>query len=89
MLTGLAFHKTIDNGKDVYMEMNVGNIDATLRFLFGIFLIWLGLFYMNGIEGELGGIIVALISIAPFTFSLTRKCPVFYWLNISSISRKK
>jgi hypothetical protein len=44
---------------------------------------------MKGANGELGGIIVALISIAPFTFSLTRKCPVFYWLNISSISKKK
>ena len=71
------------------MEKNVGNIDATLRFLLGIFLIWLGLFFMNGIEGELWGIIVALISIAPFTFSLTRKCPVFYWFNINSISKKK
>ena len=71
------------------MKKNVGNIDATLRFLLGLFLIWLGLFYMNGVDGDLGGIIVALISIAPFTFSLTRKCPVFYWLNISSISKKK
>jgi len=71
------------------MKKNVGTIDATLRFFLGIFLIWLGLFYMNGVGGEPGGIIVALISIAPFTFSLTRKCPVFYWLNISSISKKE
>ena len=71
------------------MEKNVGNIDATLRFLLGIFLIWLGLFYLRGIDGEAGGIIVALISIVPFTFSLTRKCPVFYWLKISSIPKKK
>ena len=45
------------------MKKNVGTIDATLRFFLGIFFIWLGLFYMNGVNGELGGIIVALISI--------------------------
>ena len=71
------------------MKKNVGNLDAALRFLFGIFLIWLGLFYLNGLNGELWGIFVALISIAPFTFSLTRKCPVFHWLNISSIPKNK
>ena len=71
------------------MKKNVGTIDANLRFFLGIFLIWLGLFYMNGVDGELEGIIVALIAIAPFTFSLTRKCPVFHLLNISSIPKKK
>jgi hypothetical protein len=71
------------------MKKNVGTVDATLRFFLGIFLLWLGLFDMNGLEGEPWGIIVAFMSLAPFTFSLTRKCPVFYWLKISSISKKK
>ena len=71
------------------MEKNVGNLDASLRILFGIFLLWLGLFSMKGISGNLWGIFVALISIAPFTFSITRKCPIFHFFNISSIPKKK
>jgi len=71
------------------MEKNVGNLDATLRIFLGFFLIWLGLFYMKGSEGKLLGILVALFSIVPFIFSITRKCPVFYFFKISSISKKK
>ena len=71
------------------MEKNVGNLDATLIVLLGIFLLWLGLFSLKGINGNLWGILVALISIAPFTFSLTRKCPIFHFFNISSIPKKK
>jgi hypothetical protein len=71
------------------MEKNIGNLDATLRSLLGIFLIWLGLFSMKGINGNLWGIVVALVSLAPFTFSLTRKCPIFHFFNISSIPKKK
>ena len=71
----------IKNGKDAKMEKNVGKLDATLRVLLGIFLLWLGLFSMKGINGNLWGILVALISIAPFTFSLTRKCPIFHFFK--------
>lgn len=71
------------------MEKNVGNLDATLRFLLGIFLIWLGLFSMKGINRNSWGIVVALVSLAPFIFSLTRKCPIFHFFNISSIPIKK
>lgn len=71
------------------MKENVGNLDSNLRFILGIFLVWLGLFHFNGVEGNLAGILIALFSIAPFTFSITRKCPVFYLLKISSIPNKK
>ena len=70
------------------MKENVGNLDSNIRFILGIFLIWLGLFHLNGIEGDLKGILIALISIAPFTVSFTRKCPVFHLLKISSLSNK-
>ena len=71
------------------MEKNVGNLDAALRVLLGIFLLWLVLFSMKGIEGNLWGILIAVIAIAPVTFSITRKCPVFHFFNISSIPKKK
>jgi len=43
------------------MEKNVGNLDASLRFLFGILLYGLGLFSMEGINGNPWGILVAHI----------------------------
>jgi uncharacterized membrane protein len=71
------------------MKKNVGKIDSILRFFFGIFLVWLGLFYLQGLKGEIVGIIVAMISIIPFTISATKVCPVFTILKISSISKKE
>ena len=71
------------------MKKNVGLIDRIFRFFFGIFLLWFGLIYFNGAKGEVIGIIVALICLVPFTMTITAKCPVFYWLNISSITRKE
>jgi hypothetical protein len=71
------------------MEKNVGNLDAAIRILLAIFLIYLGLFILGGLEGNIFGIIVALVSIVPAYFAVTRKCIVFKWLNISSISKSK
>jgi hypothetical protein len=71
------------------MQKNVGKFDAVLRFLLGIFLVYLGLFILKGIQGNLLGILVALISIMPFYMAITRKCFVFKFFKISSIPRKK
>ena len=71
------------------MKKNVGKLDAILRFLLGIFLVYLGLFILKGIQGNLLGIFVALISIMPFYMAITRKCFVFNFFRISSIPKKK
>jgi len=71
------------------LEKNVGDLDAFLRILLGIFLIYLGLHVLQGIDGKPLGIIVALISLMPFYMAITRKCFVFRFLHISSIPRKK
>lgn len=70
------------------MEKNVGNLDAFLRAILGIFLIWFGLFQLEGLSGNVTGIIVALVSIAPFTFAINRKCPIFFYLKTSTIAKK-
>ena len=71
------------------MKINVGNVDAILRILFGIFLLWLGLVKLNGLEGSISGIFVAIFSLIPFTIATTRKCPVFSIFKISSIPKNK
>jgi hypothetical protein len=38
------------------MIKNIGNIDRTLRLLLGLFLVWLGIFVLNGKEGNVIGI---------------------------------
>jgi len=71
------------------MKKNVGNLDAFLRSLLAIILIWSGLFPLNGTEGNVLGITIAVISIIPIYMAITRKCIVFKLLNISSISKAK
>ena len=71
------------------MKKNVGTVDAILRYLFGIFLLWLGVFKLKGLEGRVSGILVAIFSLIPFTIATTRKCPVFSIFKISSIPKNK
>jgi hypothetical protein len=68
---------------------NVGNLDAFLRLLLSGYLVYLGLFVLDGAKGSLLGILVALISLMPLYMVITRKCFVFKFLNISSIPKKK
>jgi hypothetical protein len=71
------------------MKKNVGRLDQVLRFFLGLFLLWLGLIKYQGLNGSKPGIIIALLSVIPFTISAARSCPVFTLLNISSIPKKK
>lgn len=71
------------------MIKNVGKIDRTLRFILGLFLVWLGVFLLNGKEGKVIGILVTLISLMPFYMALTRSGFVFRWFKIHSFSKKE
>ena len=71
------------------MIKNVGKFDRILRLLLALFLVWLGVFVLNGKEGNVIGIIVALISLMPFYMVLTRSCFVFRWFKIHSLSKKE
>lgn len=70
------------------MNKNVGTIDATLRALLGCLLIYLGLFVMDGVLGNIWGIVVASSALLPFYMVVTRKCFVFKFLGFSSIRRQ-
>lgn len=50
---------------------------------------WLGLFELNGLEGKVVGILVALVSLLPFYMSLTASCFVFRWFGIHSLSKSE
>ena len=71
------------------MIKNVGKFDRTLRFLLGLFLVWLGLFVMHGTEGNPLGILVAVISLMPFYMVYTGSCFVFRWTKIHSLSKRE
>lgn len=71
------------------MIKNVGKIDRILRLLLGVVLVWVGLFTLNGLEGNLIGILVALISLMPFYMTFTGSCFVFRWFKIHSLSNKE
>ena len=71
------------------MLKNVGLIDRILRFFLAIFLVWFGLFFLNGIEGNILGIIVSLTSLLPLYMVITQTCFVFRWINIHSLSKKE
>jgi len=76
------------NSVRIYYGKNVGNIDAFLKFVMALILFGVGLFLLNGIDGNVLGIILALCSLIPLYMVITRKCFVFKRLNISSISKK-
>ena len=71
------------------MIKNVGKYDRTLRLLLALFIVWLGIFVLNGGEGNVLGIFVALISLIPFYMVLTGSCFVFRWFKIHSLSKKE
>ncbi len=71
------------------MIRNVGIIDRVLRFLLGFILVWLGLFVLKGLNGNLLGILVALVSLMPFYMSITASCFVFRWFKIHSLSKSE
>ena len=71
------------------MIKNVGKIDRILRFVLGLFFVWLGLFVFNGKDGNITGIVVAMISLIPFYIGITRSCIVFNWFRIHSLSKKE
>jgi uncharacterized membrane protein len=71
------------------MKKNVGRLDQIIRLFFGLFLLWLGLLKFQGLNGSKLGIVIAVFSVIPFTISATRSCPVFTFLHLSSIPKKK
>ncbi len=71
------------------MIKNVGWIDRSLRFLLAMFLLWLGLWKLHGMEGNIIGITVAVCSLLPLYMVLTGSCFVFRWFKIHTLSKSE
>jgi len=69
------------------MIKNVGVIDRTLRLTLALFLGWIGLFLLNGLQGDILGILISLTSLLPLYMTITGSCFVFRWFNIHSLSK--
>ncbi len=68
---------------------NVGKIDRSLRFLLGVFLLWLGLWGFDGLSGDIIGIVISLTALLPFYMAVTASCFVFRWFKIHSLSKSE
>lgn len=66
---------------------NVGNLDRLFRLFLGLALVWLGLDVLDGFEGSIGGILVALFGLLPLYMAFTATCFVFNWFKIHSFSQ--
>jgi len=84
-----ATYNTKTEEKGNYMIKNVGIIDRTMRFSLAIFLGWLGLFVLDGLQGAVLGILVSITSLLPLYMTITGSCFVFRWFNIHSLSKKE
>jgi hypothetical protein len=71
------------------LKKNMGQLDRTLRFLGGVALILIGLFLLGGWQGNLPGILLAVLGVAPLLVtSLTGFCPGYIPFGISTLGRK-
>ena len=71
------------------MKKNMGKIDRILRAILAVALLAAGLFWLEGLSGDLTGIIVATLSLIPIFTSSTAFCPIFSMLKIHSFSKKE
>lgn len=77
---------TVFNQTHPVMTKNVGRIDRRFRFLIGHILLLTGLWMLNGLQGNLTGIIISLIALIPFYIAITGNCFVFRVLKLHTLS---
>lgn len=67
---------------------NMGSTDRIVRFVVGVGLLAAGLFRLDGLQGDVAGIVVALIALVPLATSLIGFCPLYVPWGISTLGRK-
>lgn len=68
---------------------NIGEADRLVRTFYGLALIWTGVFYKDGYNGNVLGISIAILSIYFFMNALTGKCLIFKWFHTHSLSKEE
>ncbi len=71
------------------MIRNMGKIDRISRFVVALVLLWAGLFPLQGLEGDITGLVVTMLSLMPFFTSTTAFCPLFKWTGIHTLSKRE
>lgn len=67
---------------------NMGPTDRIVRLVVGVALAATGLFTLNGLQGDLAGIVVAALALPLLATSLTGFCPLYLPWGISTLGRK-
>ena len=69
-------------------KKNMGQLDRALRFIVGVVFIPIGLFLLDGLQGNLPGILVAVFGVVPLlATSLIGFCPGYIPFGISTLGR--
>lgn len=68
---------------------NMGPTDRIVRFLVGVALAGLGLFTLNGLQGEVAGIVVTILALVLLATSSIGFCPLYVPWGISTVGRKR
>ena len=66
------------------LRQNMGRLDRTVRLIAGVALMPVGLFALGGWQGNLGGILVAVLSLMPILTSLIGFCPAYVPFGVST-----
>lgn len=69
------------------MSKNIGKVDRSFRFLIGHILLLTGLWMLEGLHGNITGILMALFSLVGFYMAITGKCVLFHLFKIHSFSK--
>lgn len=70
------------------IRQNIGPLDRTLRLIAGAALVPIGLFLVNGSQGNPIGIAVAAFGLAPIVTGLTGFCPGYVPFGITTLGRE-
>lgn len=70
-------------------KRNEGIIDRTLRVALATVLLSVGLFLLNGLQGNVPGLIVAGFGMLPLITGLTGFCPLYVPFGISTLEKEK
>lgn len=69
------------------IQQNVGRLDRALRIATGIILLPSGLFWLGGLEGELPGIIAAVVGVIALATGVSGFCLLYIPFGIDTAKR--
>ncbi len=69
------------------MVKNVGRADRSFRLLTGHILLLTGFWMLDGLHGNIAGIILTIIALVTFFMAIISSCIIFQLFKIHSLSR--